>query len=248
MRSSMAYFAGAGTVIAAIVAGVGGGLLMADIISPKSPKQELTRLERRMSPEPIPAATTPSEPVPYLAGAQTFASNPTVAPVPAPASAQPEQARSQGEQAQPQQQAQQQQQQQQQPQPQKEAANSQSTQERPAEASPAQPAVQQRPQPAAVAAQPVARAQPAASEDDSAARAKDAEAARAKDAEAKRVAEKRKAERRQQWAEKRRIQQRQDQEQLVTEDRVRGQPEPRQEFVVEPARIELPQIRLFDSE
>ena len=55
MRASMAYFAGAGTVIAAIVGGVGGGLLIADMISPKSPKQaaELTRLERRMSPEPI---------------------------------------------------------------------------------------------------------------------------------------------------------------------------------------------------
>ena len=46
MRASTAYFAGAGTVIAAIVAGVGGGLVIADMISPKSPKQgtELSRL------------------------------------------------------------------------------------------------------------------------------------------------------------------------------------------------------------
>ena len=58
MRASMAYFAGAGTVIAAIVGGVGGGLLIADMISPKSPKGvEMTRLERRMSPEPIQVAT-----------------------------------------------------------------------------------------------------------------------------------------------------------------------------------------------
>jgi hypothetical protein len=65
MRASTAYFAGAGTVIAAIVAGVGGGLVIADIISPKSPKQgtELSRLERRMSSEPIQAASGPSEPV-----------------------------------------------------------------------------------------------------------------------------------------------------------------------------------------
>jgi hypothetical protein len=52
MRASTAYFAGVGTVIAAIVAGIGGGLVIADMISPKSPKQgtELSRPERRMSP------------------------------------------------------------------------------------------------------------------------------------------------------------------------------------------------------
>ena len=49
MRTSMAYFAGAGTVLAAIVGGVGGGLLIADIVSPKSPKQELSRLERHVA-------------------------------------------------------------------------------------------------------------------------------------------------------------------------------------------------------
>jgi hypothetical protein len=67
MRASTAYFAGAGTLIVAIVAGVGGGLLMADVMSPKSPKQgtEMSRLERRMSTEP--KAATPSESVPYLA-------------------------------------------------------------------------------------------------------------------------------------------------------------------------------------
>ena len=53
MRASTAYFAGAGTVIAAIVGGIGGGLLFADIVSPKSPKPELTRLEQRMSAQPI---------------------------------------------------------------------------------------------------------------------------------------------------------------------------------------------------
>jgi len=83
MRASTAYFAGAGTVIIAMVAGMGGGLLIADMISPKSPKQatELTRLERRMSPEPIQAATGPSEPVQYLPTAQ--ARNETIAAAPA---------------------------------------------------------------------------------------------------------------------------------------------------------------------
>src|SRR5712691_8439789 len=86
MRASMAYFAGAGTVIAAIVGGVGGGFLIADMISPKSPKQaaELTRLERRMSPEPIQATIEPSEPVPYLAAPQPSAPGAPAAPVPAP--------------------------------------------------------------------------------------------------------------------------------------------------------------------
>jgi hypothetical protein len=83
MRASMAYFAGAGTVIAAIVAGIGGGLLMANIISPKTPKQELTRLERNVSPSPIPAAAAPSGPVPYLAAPQPSAPGTTVAAVPA---------------------------------------------------------------------------------------------------------------------------------------------------------------------
>jgi hypothetical protein len=89
MRASTAYFAGAGTVIAAIVAGVGGGLVIADMISPKSAKQgtKLSRLERRMSPEPIQAASGPSEPVQYLATPQLSASVPPVAAAPAQAQA-----------------------------------------------------------------------------------------------------------------------------------------------------------------
>ena len=37
MRTSTAYFVGAGTVIAAIVVGLGGGLLMTNIVSRHSP-------------------------------------------------------------------------------------------------------------------------------------------------------------------------------------------------------------------
>jgi hypothetical protein len=101
MRASTAYFAGAGTVVMAIVAGVGGGLLIADIISPKSPKQgtEMTRLERRMSPEPIQAAPGPSEPVQYLAAPQLSALGAAVAA--APAQAQTETGNSQSAGAQP---------------------------------------------------------------------------------------------------------------------------------------------------
>jgi hypothetical protein len=88
MRASTAHFAGAGTVVMAIVAGLSGGLLMADIISPKSPRQgtEMTRLERRMSPEPIQAAG-PSEPVQYLAAPQLSAPGAAVAAAPMQAQA-----------------------------------------------------------------------------------------------------------------------------------------------------------------
>jgi hypothetical protein len=76
MRSSMAYFAGAGTVIAAIAAGLGGGYLFFSIVSPHPEKHgssEVSRLERRMSPEPIQAMTGSSQPVPYLAAPQVSA-------------------------------------------------------------------------------------------------------------------------------------------------------------------------------
>lgn len=67
MRASTAFFAGAGTVIAAIVGGIGGGLLFADMISPPSPKQEMTRLEQRMSSQPIQVKADPAQPAPNSA-------------------------------------------------------------------------------------------------------------------------------------------------------------------------------------
>lgn len=134
MRASTAYFAGAGTVVMAIVAGVGGGLLIADIVSPKSPKQgtEMTRLERRMSPEPIQAAPGPSEPVQYLAAPQLSALGAAVAAAPAQA--------------------------------QTEAGNSQSAGAQPAETAAAAQPDAPAPQAATPAAQPVAHEQAAAPE------------------------------------------------------------------------------------
>jgi hypothetical protein len=131
----MAYFAGAGTVIAAIAGGVGGGLLIADMVSPKSPKQgvELTRMERRTSPAPIPAANAPSEPVQYLAASQPPPSGAAAEPVPARAQTQ--------------------------------ADNSASKPPQPADAAAAPPPAAQAPQPAAPAAQPVAHEQTAAADD-----------------------------------------------------------------------------------
>jgi hypothetical protein len=165
-----------GTVVAAIVGGVGGGLLIADMIHPKAPKQgtEVSRLERLRSPEPIQAAAGPSEPVQYLNTPQLPGSNAAVAPV-TPQPQQPEQA---------------------------------------------------------------------GAPEDALARARDADVKRA---------EKRKLERRQQWAERRR--QRQQQEPRTVEI-VRDDGEPRREVVVqqrrelvaEPARTEMPLIRLFGSD
>jgi hypothetical protein len=75
MRVTTAFFAGAGTVVVAIGAGLGGGLLLGDIMSPQQPKQpssEMTRLEQRMSPQPIPANGA-TQPVPYMATTQVAA-------------------------------------------------------------------------------------------------------------------------------------------------------------------------------
>ena len=210
MRASMAYFAGAGTVIAAIVGGVGGGLLIADMVSPKSPKQgvELTRLERRTSPAPIPAANGPSEPVQYLAASQPAPSGAAAEAVPAKAQTQ--------------------------------ADNSASKSPQPADtaAAPSPAAAVQAAQPAAPAAQPVAREQTATADD---------AVARARDGDVRRAVEKRRADRHQHWADRRRHQPRQEQEWQAVDEKVREEIEPRQEFAPEPERATRV-IRLFGPE
>ena len=69
MRTTTAYFAGVGTVAAAVALGLGGGLLISNIVSPHEPKTEMSKLELRMS-KPIPANNAPSEPVPYVDASQ----------------------------------------------------------------------------------------------------------------------------------------------------------------------------------
>jgi hypothetical protein len=214
MRALTAYFAGAGTVVIAIVAGLGGGLVIADMIHPKSAKQgtEMTRLERHMSSEPVQAKPGPSEPVQYLATPQLSA--PVAAVAAAPAPAQPQTAGSESARVQ----------------PAVTAAATQPAAQAPPTATPAS-------QPAAPAVQPVAQAQATAPEN-ALAKARDADVKRAVDKE------KRKFERRQQWAERRR--QRQQQELRAVE--IREEIEPRQVFAAEPARTEMPLIRLFGPE
>jgi hypothetical protein len=80
MRTSMAYFAGVGTVIAAVGAGLSGGYFAANITNPPTPG--VSKLERRMSAEPITVATAPAERVPHAAATET--TNPAPAPVQEP--------------------------------------------------------------------------------------------------------------------------------------------------------------------
>ncbi len=61
MRTSTAYFAGVGTVIFAVAAGLGGGYLAANLANPPS---GVSKLERRMSAEPMSVAAAPAQPVP----------------------------------------------------------------------------------------------------------------------------------------------------------------------------------------
>jgi hypothetical protein len=188
MRAATAYFAGVGTVTVAIAAGLGGGLLLGDIMSPQQPKfpgSEVTRLEQRASQPPIQAANGTAQPVPYMTATQIAN---TVAEQPAP----PQQT------------------QQAPPQPQAQQAAAQ-----PADP-PKQPQRNAPTQPAGAAAQPLppadrqaARAAP----EDSFAKARDSDAkARESDGknDVRRADDRRKAERRQQWADKRKWRQRRD--------------------------------------
>ena len=63
MRTTTAYFAGVGTVVVAVAMGLGGGLLISNIVSPHEPRIEMSKLELRMA-KPIPAGNAPSEPAP----------------------------------------------------------------------------------------------------------------------------------------------------------------------------------------
>jgi hypothetical protein len=75
MRMSTAYFAGAGTVAVAVAVGLGGGLLMANIMNPKASAPAVTKLERK-SPDAPPAQS--AAPNSYLAATQGAATTPVV--------------------------------------------------------------------------------------------------------------------------------------------------------------------------
>jgi hypothetical protein len=218
MRTSTAYFAGAGTVVAAVVAGLGGGLLIANIVSPHSSRQDMTRVERNRSAEPIPVSRAPSEPVPYLAAIEAATKPVVVAPAPNQAQSQPGQQQT-------------------------EAANNPPAAAQRAEATEtpaAQSSPSTSPQAPAPAAQSAAREQ-GASPENAFAKARDVDVRRA-------ATERRRGERRQQWAEKRRYPPSRNQELRDVDQKVREETEPTQGFAAEPVRVEMPRIRFFDSE
>jgi hypothetical protein len=205
MRASMAYFAGAGTIVVAIAAGLGGGLTIANIVSPHQQTREISKLEQRMSAKPIPAsaeadqaktqtqpdqpraqADQPKAPVPYLAATQ--AANTPIVVAPAPQD-QP-QSQTQAAAAAPQ------------PSPQPvEASVANDQPAKPADTSAAKP-------------QAAPREQAALQPDDANAKARDGDLKRL-------AAEKRKAERRQQWADRQKVRQSRDVELRDVEASVR---------------------------
>jgi hypothetical protein len=81
MRTSTAYFAGVGTVVVAIAAGLGGGVILANVMNPNPSHQQTSRLDQHMSAQ-APAASNRSDekgqqqsqsPVPSVAASQTAA-------------------------------------------------------------------------------------------------------------------------------------------------------------------------------
>jgi len=224
VRTSTAYFAGAGTVVAAVVAGLGGGLLFSNMVNPPSPKTEMSKLEQRMSSKPIPVVNAPSEPVSYLAATQPAASGPITVATPA------------------------------EKQQSSETVSAAPTRTQPAEApapQPAAPVAQAATSEQAKASEtkaPETRASETRTTEDAFAKARGADVMRDADVrrEAKRAEEKRKTERRQQWTERRRNLRRQDQELRDVEQKVREETEPA--FAAQPVRMETPRMRLFDNE
>ena len=210
MRTSTAYFAGVGTVVAAVAVGLGGGYLAANVVSPHEPG--VSKLERRMSAAQTAATTAPSEPVARIVATTTAAASPQYEAQQTPqASAQPEPRIAASDVAAP-------------------AEEKTASAPRPAQPASTKPSDQ-------VGEKEVVT-KPAAPQD---------AFARARDIDIKRAAaEKRRAERRARWEEKRRVRQPREQELEAVEQRVREVTEPRQAFAAEQVRSGSTQIRLFD--
>jgi hypothetical protein len=227
MRISTAYFAGVGTVVAAVAAGLGGGYLAANVVNPHEPG--VSKLERRMSATPIPTMAAPSEPVPRIAGITAAATSPAAAPP----QTEPQQtfasqtpvARTSATQTP--------------ANPEQIAASNASVPAEAKTASNTPRSVQSVPAKPAEQAGEKAVVEKTAAPQEAFARARDADIKRA-------AVEKRRAERRQRFEEQRRYQQPREQELEAVEEKVREITEPRQAFAVERVRTETPRIRLFD--
>lgn len=90
MRASTAYFVGAGTIVAAIAIGLGGGIVAGNIMNPVASKQgpDTSKMAQRAESAGTAAqASAPSERVNYLTGSQAFGG---MIAAPAQAEAKPE--------------------------------------------------------------------------------------------------------------------------------------------------------------
>ncbi|QOZ12446.1 hypothetical protein [Bradyrhizobium sp. CCBAU 51765] len=176
MRASTAYFVGAGTIIAAIAIGLGGGIVAGNIMHPVASRQGPDTSKMAQRTEGATPATTnaPSERVNYLTGSQAFGA---MMAAPARAEAKPEAAKS-------------------------DTQTTQANAEPPAP-QPSQAAAVEPPRPApAVSAQAARPAEPQASTEPSS--ASNNAYAKARESDVKRAAtERRRAERRERWAERR---------------------------------------------
>jgi len=220
MRASTAYFVGAGTIVAAITIGLGGGIVAGNIMNPIAPKQgpDTSKIAQRAGAAAPAATNAPSERVQYLTGSQVFGAV-AAAPAQAQGEAKPDAGKTPANAA---------------PALQTAAVEPPKELPKPASAPEAtKPAEQQ------------ASTEPASSPDNAYAKARDPDLKRA-------ASERRRAERHERWAERRRYDPRDargmhdqtdwnDVARNVREDSNAG-------IAVSRSRSSLPQIRLFDSD
>jgi hypothetical protein len=89
MRTSTAYFVGAGSIVAAIAIGLGGGIVAGNIMNPIAPKHgpDTSKVAQRAEANAPAMTNAPSERVQYLTGSQVFG---TMVAAPAQAEAKPD--------------------------------------------------------------------------------------------------------------------------------------------------------------
>lgn len=181
MRASTAYFVGAGTIIAAIAIGLGGGIVAGNIMNPVGSRQgpDTSKVAQRTATAAPATTNAPSERVNYLTGSQAFG-----AMIAAPAQAEAKPAEAKPEAAKPETQATQ--------------ANAGPAAPQPSQAAavePPKPAPTSSPQ-AAKPTEQQASTEPSSSSNNAYAKARDSDVKRA-------ASERRRAERRERWAERR---------------------------------------------
>ncbi|MGY3031657.1 type IV secretory pathway VirB10-like protein [Bradyrhizobium sp. USDA 4354] len=174
MRASTAYFVGAGTIVAAIAIGLGGGIVAGNIMNPIAPKQgpDTSKVAQRTEAPTAPTTSAPSERVNYLTGSQAFGA---MIAAPARAEAKPEAAR---------------------PDTQTTQANAEPPAPQPSQAAAVEPPKPASSPPAAKPAEQQASTEPSSSSNNAYAKARDSDVKRA-------ATERRRAERRERWAERR---------------------------------------------